>query len=108
MLETKLRQFEKAFGRNRKLPSKTTQLAFRFGAVFGRINLQHLKQVRIAFCLKRGNELRLELWMRVFKGLPHKFTPPFPVLVEKIVVSGISKIKNLARWAEHPKGILVV
>jgi hypothetical protein len=39
--------------------------------------------------------LRLELWMRVFKGLPHKFTPIFPILVKKIVVPGISKIKTL-------------
>jgi len=45
--------------------------------------------------------------MCAIKGL-HKFTPPFPILVGKIVVSGISKIKNLARWAEHPKGILMV
>jgi hypothetical protein len=38
----------------------------------------------------------LELWMRVFKGLRHEFTPPFPVFAKKIVVSDISKIKNLS------------
>jgi hypothetical protein len=64
--------------------------------------------MRVTFCLRRGNELRLELWMRVFKGFPHEFTPIFPILVKKIVVSGISKIKNFARWAEHPKDVLMV
>jgi hypothetical protein len=46
--------------------------------------------------------------MRAIKGFPYAFTPIFPILVEKIVVSGISKIKNLARWAKHPKRILMV
>jgi hypothetical protein len=58
-------------------------------------------------CLRRRNELRVKLWMRAIKGV-HKLTPPFPVLVEKIVVFGISKIENLTRWAKHPKGILMV
>jgi hypothetical protein len=50
----------------------------------------------------------MELWMRVFNGLRHEFTPPFPVFAKKAMVSDISKIKNLSRWAKHPKRILMV
>jgi hypothetical protein len=48
----------------------------------------------IGLRLGRRNELRVEMWMRVFKDLRHQFTPPFPYSLKPIVLSDIAKSKT--------------
>ena len=74
----------------------------------GALTLQVLKHLCLNFCLRGGKELQLELWVHVFKGFPHEFTPISSVLIKPIVIFGISEVKNLTRWTEQPKRILMV